>query len=105
MIEDGIRVDKWLWRARFFKSRAVATRLCQEGKVRIDGAVIEKAHYTLRPGNVLTFPMARDIRVVRVLSLGTRRGPAAEARTLYEEIPYDRGLSIGLRPQGKQASA
>ena len=100
MNEDGIRIDKWLWRARFFKSRAQASRLCQDGKVRVDGSAITKAHHTLRPGDVVTFPRAREIMVVRVLSLGTRRGPAAEARLLYEEILA--GSSAGAvtgRPQ------
>jgi ribosome-associated heat shock protein Hsp15 len=87
MTEDGMRIDKWLWHARFFKSRTMATRLCQDGRVRIDGVVIGKANTPVYPGNVLTFPQARDIRVVRVLALGTRRGPASEARLLYEDIP------------------
>lgn len=87
MAEDGIRIDKWLWQARFFKSRSLASKVCASGKVRVDGAVVAKAHYLVRIGNVLTFPQARDIRVVRVEALGTRRGPATEARGLYSELP------------------
>jgi ribosome-associated heat shock protein Hsp15 len=83
---DSIRLDKWLWQARFFKSRTVASRLCAEGRVRIDGIPVDKAHYALRVGNVLTFPQARRIRVVRVRALGERRGPATEARTLYDDL-------------------
>ena len=83
---DSIRLDKWLWQARFFKSRSVASRLCAEGRVRIDGVPVDKAHHALRIGHVLTFPQARRIRVVRVLALGDRRGPAAEARTLYDDL-------------------
>ena len=86
MEADGIRLDKWLWQARFFKSRSLASKLCAAGKVRVDGAVVTKAHYLVRVGNVLTFPQARDIRVVRIEALGTRRGPAPEARLLYAEI-------------------
>jgi ribosome-associated heat shock protein Hsp15 len=86
MKPESIRLDKWLWRARFFKSRALASKLCAAGRVRIDGEVVTKAHAAVRPGHVLTFPQARDIRVVRVVSLGARRGPAAEARTLYEDL-------------------
>ncbi len=82
---DAIRLDKWLWQARFFKTRAIASRLCALGRVRVDGVVIRKAHYAVRPGFVLTFPQARTIRVVRVLALGDRRGSAPEAATLYEE--------------------
>ena len=84
--EDGIRLDKWLWHARFFKSRSLASRICAKGKVRVDGDVVRKAHYIVRIGNVLTFPKAKDIRVVRIDGLGIRRGPAAEARALYSEI-------------------
>jgi len=86
MSEESMRLDKWLWHARFFRSRALAARLCAEGRVRIDGARVEKAHYSVRPGQVLTFPQARRIRVVRVLALGARRGPAAEARLLYDDL-------------------
>lgn len=87
--EDGIRLDKWLWHARFFKSRALASRVCAGGKVRIDGQVVRKAHYIVRIGNVLTFPKAKEIRVVRIEGLGTRRGPATEAQALYSEIGED----------------
>lgn len=83
---DSLRLDKWLWYARFFKSRTTASRLCAAGRVRINRRVVDKAHATLRAGDVLTFPQARAIRVVRVRALGTRRGPAAEAVTLYEDL-------------------
>ena len=95
---DGIRLDKWLWQARFFKTRGLAGRLCAAGKVRVDGVVVRKAHYAVRPGHVLTFPQARDIRVVRVEALGSRRGPAAEARTLYSEIGESRTAGAGSGP-------
>lgn len=84
--EDGIRLDKWLWHARFFKSRNLASQVCASGKVRVNGQVIRKSHYIVRIGNVLTFPKAKDVRVVRIEDLGTRRGPAPEAQALYTEI-------------------
>ena len=87
--EGGIRLDKWLWHARFFKSRSLASRVCAKGRVRIDGQVVRKAHYIVRIGHVLTFPQARQIRVVRVEGLGTRRGSAVEAQALYIEIGAD----------------
>jgi len=80
------RLDKWLWYARFFKSRSLATRFCASGRLRINGAVAGKAHHPLRVGDVLTFPKGPFIRVVRVRDLGRRRGPAVEARTLYEDL-------------------
>jgi ribosome-associated heat shock protein Hsp15 len=84
--EDGRRLDKWLWFARFCKSRTLASKLCAAGKVRIGGELVHKAHYLVRAGDVLTFPQGPHIRVVRVVQLGIRRGPATEARTLYEDL-------------------
>lgn len=83
---EGLRIDKWLWQARFCKSRSIAGRLCAEGRVRAGGAPIRKAHHRVRPGDVLAFPQGRQIRVVRILELGSRRGPASEARLLYEDL-------------------
>lgn len=81
-----LRIDKWLWFARFFKTRSLAAKVCASGVVRVSGTPIAKAHYAVKPGDVLTFPQGRHIRVVRVTALGTRRGPAEEARTLYEDL-------------------
>lgn len=83
---DGQRLDKWLWFARFFKTRALAARACAEGRVRVSGQVVDKAHYLVRVGDVLTFPAGPNIRVIRVAALAVRRGPAAEARGLYEDL-------------------
>ncbi|MGE0747795.1 MAG: RNA-binding S4 domain-containing protein [Rhodospirillales bacterium] len=93
MADESIRLDKWLWHARFFKTRGLAGRICTAGKVRIGGRVTDKAHQPVRVGDVLTFPQARDIRVVRVLGLGIRRGPPAEAQALYEDL-MPRGAAI-----------
>ncbi|HLG90530.1 MAG TPA: RNA-binding S4 domain-containing protein [Alphaproteobacteria bacterium] len=89
MIESAsekLRLDKWLWYARFVKTRSLASKLCTEGRIRIDGVVVEKPGATLRPGQVLTFALGRHVRVIEVVSLGTRRGPATEARTLYRDL-------------------
>ena len=86
MSGDGIRLDKWLWHARFFKSRGLASKICEAGKVRVDGAIVRKSHYTVRVGDVLTFPRDREVKVVRIDALGARRGPATEARTLYTSL-------------------
>ncbi len=83
---DSQRLDKWLWYARFFKSRSLATKFCASGKLRVNGHVVRKAHQGIHAGDVLTFPKGRDIRVVRVADLGARRGPAVEARTLYDDL-------------------
>ena len=83
---ESQRLDKWLWYARFFKSRSLATRVSAKGRIRINGKVIKKAHQGLHVGDLLTFPKGHDIRVVRVVDLGSRRGPAAEAQTLYDDL-------------------
>ena len=86
MNEASLRLDKWLWHARFCRSRTLAAKLAAAGKVRIAGAPVFKAHYAVKPGDVLTFPLGPHIRSVRVLALGDRRGPAPEARALYEDL-------------------
>jgi len=80
------RIDKWLWYARFFKTRTRATEMCRKRRIRVNRALITKPNHLLREGDVLTFPQASRIRVVRVLKLGERRGPALEAHTLFEEL-------------------
>ena len=86
MVLDSQRLDKWLWYARFFKSRSLATKFCASGRLRVNEQGVRKAHHGLHVGDVLTFPKARHIRVVRVVDLGTRRGPAAEAQALYDDL-------------------
>jgi ribosome-associated heat shock protein Hsp15 len=81
-----IRLDKWLWHARFFKTRSLASKICRARKVRINGSISTKASTTVKPGDVLTFPQANDIRTIKVLAPGERRGPAVEAQTLYEDL-------------------
>lgn len=80
------RLDKWLWCARFMKLRANCARWVAEGGIRINRQLTDKPHARLRPGDVLTLPLANDVRVIRVLALAARRGPPAETRLLYEEL-------------------
>ncbi|MCK5445848.1 MAG: RNA-binding S4 domain-containing protein [Rhodospirillaceae bacterium] len=81
-----VRLDKWLWYARFFKSRTLAGKFCHGGGVRIDGELTAKSHVTVHPGNVLTFVKRGHVRIIHILKTGTRRGPAVEARALYEDL-------------------
>lgn len=81
-----IRVDKWLWQARFFKTRGRAATLAGSGRLRINGEHIAKAAQPTRPGDVLTFPQGNRIRVIRIDAIGHRRGPAPEARALYTDL-------------------
>jgi len=102
---EKIRVDKWLWFARFFKSRTLAAEFCGSGKLRCSGAVVAKPGHTVRIGDVLTFPLGLHIRVIKVLELGERRGPAPEARTLYEDLqppePETAMPRDAVRPRGE----
>ena len=81
-----IRLDKWLWHARFFKTRSLSAKVVAGGHVRVNGAKVSKPAQQVGPGDTLTFPQGRDIRVVEVIAPGTRRGPASEAGTLYHDL-------------------
>ena len=86
MSGDTQRLDQWLWHARFFKTRGLATKLVSGGHVRVDGTRVSKPAHALKPDVTLTFPQARRIRVIQVDALATRRGPAPEAQTLYTDL-------------------
>ena len=84
---DPCRVDVWLWRARFFKSRSLAAKFVDDGRVRLSRggseARLDKPSRTVRPGDGLIFALGGRLVAVRVAELGERRGPAGEARGLY----------------------
>ncbi|MCB1342526.1 MAG: RNA-binding S4 domain-containing protein [Pseudooceanicola sp.] len=103
-----LRVDKWLWFARFFKSRTLAAAQVSGGHLRIDGERVSKPSETVSPGDVLTFPQGSRVRVVRILALGDRRGPAPEAQALYEDLTPDslpEAESGGPRPTKRDRRA
>lgn len=81
-----IRLDKWLWHARFAKSRSIASGLISAGHVRVNANKALKPAQAVGPGDVLTFPQGNRIRVVKLLGIGARRGPAPEAQALYEDL-------------------
>ena len=93
-----LRLDKWLWHARIFRSRSLASKFCLEGRIRIGGRVVEKAHQMVKPGDVLTFAHGRDVKVLKIVALGKRRGPAPEARTLYEDLSAPPAPAAGGKP-------
>jgi ribosome-associated heat shock protein Hsp15 len=80
------RVDKWLWFARVVKTRTLAAGLVHDGKVRVNRVRIDKASQPLKCGDVVTVSAGRHVRVLKVLAPGVRRGPPAEAQTLYEDL-------------------
>ena len=81
-----LRLDKWLWYARFFKTRALASKAISGGRFRLNGEVMSKPHRLAVVGQVVTFTQADRVRVIRIAELGVRRGPAVEARELYEDL-------------------
>ena len=97
MREDRQRLDKWLWFARFAKTRTLAAKLVTSGFVRINGQKVENAAKALAVGDVITLALARTTLVLRVEDLGQRRGPAPEARQLYAELGRDVGTLVSER--------
>ncbi|MDA5094561.1 RNA-binding S4 domain-containing protein [Aliiroseovarius sp. KMU-50] len=81
-----MRADKWLWHARFFKTRGLATKQIAAGHVRVNGDKVAKPSHQISPGDVLTFPQGRLVRVIKIIALSTRRGPAHEAQALYDDL-------------------
>ena len=91
MSTQRVRIDVWLWRARFTKTRAAAARLVAEGGVRVirqDGASrsLDKPSAEIGPGDKLLLPHRDALRSVEVVGIGVRRGPPVEARTLYSDL-------------------
>lgn len=104
MVSEGRqRIDKWLFFARVVKSRSLAAKLAQSGRVRVNRDKTDQAAHPVKPGDVLTITLDRKVLVYRVVDCGTRRGPAEEARMLYEDMspapsPRDRSLPDEMPP-------
>lgn len=102
------RLDKWLWQARFFKTRGLAAHEVSAGHVRVNGEKASKPAAQIKTGDVLTFTQGNRVRVVEIRALSVRRGPAPEAQALYDDqspaappkpaLPEER---TGGRPTGK----
>jgi len=90
MADDAVRADVWLWRARFCKTRSLAARLIEEGRVRAVRAGqetrLDKAARLVKVGDALVFALGGKLHAVRIEALGVRRGPPLEARALYEPL-------------------
>ena len=81
-----LRLDKWLWYARFMKSRSKATKFCQSSRFCVNSSIVIKAHFLVKQNDVLTFSIDNNIKIIRILNLGVRRGSASEAQALYQDI-------------------
>ena len=105
---ETIRLDKWLWQARFFKTRTLAAKQVSGGHVRVNSTKTDKPAAKVGAGDTLTFAQGDNIRVVEIISCGSRRGPAPEAQTLYQDhtpvqkkIPKNPGFDGKGRPSKK----
>ena len=101
------RIDVWLWHARFYKTRSLATKMIRGGKVRLNGSLCKKASSLIVCNDILTFIRSDEILIAKVVSIGTRRGPAPEAQMLYEnltlpkEAPQQKSKDmVAVRPRG-----
>lgn len=81
-----MRLDKFLWFARIAKTRSLAQALAEQGRIRIDGRLVDRSHAQVRIGDVLSFAIHGKVRVIRIEALPARRGPPAEARSMYSEV-------------------
>jgi ribosome-associated heat shock protein Hsp15 len=80
------RLDKWLFHARFYRTRPLAQAATAAGRIRLNGMKVEKPGHALKPGDVLTLGKGAEVIAVRVLAVAERRGPASQARSLYEVV-------------------
>lgn len=103
--QPGQRLDRWLWYARFLKSRSLASAFVQTGRIRVNGERASRASRLVRPGDILTFPLGPHIRVIKVVAAGLRRGPAPEARQLYEDLDPPAGQAAAMPPQDRNSDS
>jgi len=101
--EAPARLDKWLWAARFYKTRALATEAIAGGRVEVNGQRAKPGHH-VHPGDAVRFRLGPYPHLVTVRATGTHRGPAAVAATLYEEDPATRAEREQLREQHRLAA-
>lgn len=85
-VQPKLRLDKWLFTARFFKNRELAAEVIESGHLRLNGQRCRKPGHSVMEGDTLTFSQARTVRVIRVLALSERRGPAQQAQALYHDL-------------------
>jgi ribosome-associated heat shock protein Hsp15 len=103
-VPASLRIDKWLWAARFFKTRSLALTACNGGKVHVNGAAA-KPSKAVRPGDVVKVTVVGGRRIARIVALSDRRGPPSQARALYEDLtppapPHVRQAPPPFRPAG-----
>jgi ribosome-associated heat shock protein Hsp15 len=95
-LRDGgsLRLDKFLWFARFARTRSLAAKLCASGSVTVNGAAAMRPSQAVRVGDIVSVPQGRLVHTVRIAALGARRGPPTEARQLYEVQAAPRPIAL-----------
>jgi ribosome-associated heat shock protein Hsp15 len=86
MTGERVRIDKWLWHARFYRSRVQARQAAASGLLRLNGLRVEKPSAGVEPGDVVTLPRGREVVAVRIEAVAVRRGPSEEAKRLYSIV-------------------
>lgn len=111
-MSETLRIDKWLWQARFFKTRTLAAKVVAAGRVRVNSERVKKPSTSIKLGDGLSFMQGTTLRIVRIEALGTRRGPATEAQALYEDLTPAPEINdqpsherVGIRPTKKDRRA
>ncbi len=110
-MSESLRIDKWLWHARFFKTRTLAAKVVSAGHVRVNAERVKKPSTTIKAGDGLSFMQGRTLRIVRITALGDRRGPASEAQALYTDLTPEAEARaallerVGIRPTKKDRRA
>jgi len=101
---SGMRIDRWLWMARFYKTRSLATKAADGGHVRLNGARVKPAK-EVRAGDSVEITIGDTVRTVLVQSMSGRRGPATEAQSLYVETPQSMAARAEHREQRRLHAA
>lgn len=101
------RIDVWLWHARLYKTRSLATKMVRGGKVRLNGNLCKKSSANIGIGDVLTFIRSDEVYIAKILAIGERRGPAPEAQQLYQDLTpekdkskTEKNMQIAMRQRG-----
>jgi ribosome-associated heat shock protein Hsp15 len=100
MERDAQRIDKWLWHARFARTRGAAQELARSGHVRVNRDKVREASRPVRAGDVLTLNLRRGIRVIRILGITERRDGFDKARLLYEDAEGIQSRGAGEPTEG-----
>ena len=98
------RLDRWLWFSRAVKSRTLAAAQIEAGKIRVNAVKALKPSQTVKPGDVITSSASKDVRILQVTAIGSRRGPAAEAQRLYADLTPPRSSKPDREAKSQAAS-